>query len=77
MDGLTNPERKVLAFLATVNSGAWYPARRIVDYADVFRGLSNRSKAGAATAMLKKLHAAGLVERESTEAPSLWRLKQS
>lgn len=75
---LTKQERMVLTWLAAETAnGGWYTARRIADYSGVFNSLTNRSKAGAMTALLKKLHAAGYVEKDQTELPTIWRHKRT
>ena len=74
---MTELERKVLDYLATVEHGAWETARMIADHSGVFAGLSNRSKAGAMTALLKRLHQFGHVEKETTGTPTIWRQAQS
>lgn len=62
---LTEMESKVLTWLqAETANGGWYAARHIADYSGVFNHLTNRSKAGAMTALLKKLHAGGYVEMD-------------
>ena len=73
---MTEVERKVLDYLATVRNGAWETARMIADHSGAFSGLSNRSKAGAMTAVLKRLHSFGLVEKENSETPTIWRQAQ-
>ena len=78
MDALTDVERRLLLWMAEATaSGGWFTARRIADYSGVFQGRSNRSKAGAVTATLKRLHAAGHVEKDRTELPTVWRHRRS
>lgn len=74
---LTDIERKVLTWLqAETANGGWYKARQIADYSGVFNGMSNRSKAGAMTAVLKRLHEGGYVEKDRQELPTIWRHKR-
>ena len=78
MDSMTDVERRLLSWMAAETAnGGWFTARRIADYSGVFQGMSNRSKAGAVTAALKRLHAAGHVEKDRTELPTIWRHKRS
>ena len=72
----TEIERKVLDYLTTVEHGAWLKARQIADHSGVFLHLTNRSKAGAMTAVLKRLHEHGHVEMDHSEPPILWRLRK-
>lgn len=74
---LTEIDRKVLDYLVSETSGAWHTARQIADSAGVFSGFPNRSKVGAMTALLKKLHARGHVEVDRSEPPAIWRLKRN
>lgn len=69
----TDREAKILRYLETVEHGAWYSARQIADHSGVFAEFSNRSKAGAMTAELKRLHNFGYVEKETSGKPTLWR----
>lgn len=73
---LTEIEQKVLAYLETVDHGAWETARMIADHAEVFRGMNNASKAGQMTAILKRLRAGGYVEWDRSEPPIIWRRKR-
>ncbi len=74
---LTELERKVLTWLqAETANGGWYKARQIADYSGVFASMSNRSKAGAMTVVLKRLHEGGYVEKDLTELPTIWRHKR-
>lgn len=77
MVGLTDIERKVLDWLNShTANGGWFSARRIADYAGVLGHLSNRSKAGVMTGILKRLRAAGYVEMDFSDRPIIWRRKQ-
>lgn len=77
MDGLTETERMVLSWMvAETANGGWFTARQIADYSGTFRLLSSRAKAGAMTAVLRRLHAGGYVEKDRTELPTIWRHKR-
>lgn len=67
---------RVLEYLATMQHGSWRTARQIADHSGVFADLSNRSKAGAMTAVLQRLHEFGHVEKETSGKPAIWRQAQ-
>ena len=74
MDGMTEIEIKALRGLA-IDANEWMTARMVADYAEVFRGMSNRSKAGAMGAVLKRLWKHGRVERSAHAGVSVYRAK--
>lgn len=71
---LTEIEKKALRGLA-LDANEWMTARMVADYADAFRGMSNRSKAGAMGAVLKRLWKHGHVERGNHAGVSVYRAK--